>query len=213
LIAASLLPAMSLTAQARPPLEELSSGKVLYRRLAEAEAIRNDIPFAIVDAVMRVESNYDPKARGGAGEIGLMQVLPSTAALMGFEGSAAALAAPGTNISYGTRYLAEAWRLGGQDICTAVMKYRAGHGETRFSVKSVSYCRSVRKHLALVGFPVTGDVPKPTFGFAEGGLPAKGRIRLRLDGVSKCFARVIQPGKRYGACISTSALRKRGLLK
>jgi hypothetical protein len=189
-------------------------GKALYQRLAAAEALKYGIPFAIVDAVMRVESNYDPKARGDAGEVGLMQILPATAALMGFEGTSTALAHPGINVSYGTRYLAEAWRLAGSDICTAVMKYRAGHGETRFSVKSVRYCRAVRKHLTMIGFPVTGNIPKPTFGFAEGGaLPFKGRVRLRLGGSGKCFARVIQPGKRFGACISTSSLRKRGLLK
>lgn len=202
-----------MAAAARPPVEAPAS-KAFYQRIARAEAQRNGIPFAMVDAVMRVESNYDPKARGDAGEIGLMQVLPSTAALMGFEGTSAALAAPGINISYGTRYLAEAWRLAGSDICTTVMKYRAGHGETRFSVRSVNYCRAVRKHLTMVGFPVTGDVPKPTFGFAErGALPFKGRVRLRLGGGGKCFARVVQPGKRFGACISTSTLRKRGLLK
>jgi hypothetical protein len=214
LIIIALFSAMSGEASARPPADVSPPGKALYRRIAEAEALKNGIPFAMVDAVMRVESNYDPQARGDAGEIGLMQILPSTAALMGFEGTPAALAAPGNNIGYGTRYLAEAWRLAGNDICTTVMKYRAGHGETRFSVKSVNYCRAVRKHLTAVGFPVTGDVPKPTFGFAEGGaLPFKGRVRLRLGGSGKCFARVVQPGKRFGACISTSTLRKRGLLK
>jgi hypothetical protein len=66
----------------------------------------------------------------------------------------------------------------------------------------------------VAGFPVTGDVPKPTFGFAEGRtLPFKGRVRLRLGGSGKCFARVVQPGKRFGTCIKASALRKRGLLK
>lgn len=214
LVATALLSAMSMAASARPPADAPLAGKALYQRIAEAEAQRNGIPFAMVDAVMRVESNYDPGARGAAGEIGLMQILPSTAALMGFEGTPAALAAPGVNIGYGARYLAEAWRLAGNDICTTVMKYRAGHGETRFSVRSVNYCRAVRKHLAAAGYPVTGDIPKPTFGFAEGNaLPFKGRVKLRLGGSGKCFARVVQPGKRFGACISTSTLRKRGLLK
>ncbi len=45
------------------------------------------------------------------------------------------------------------------------MKYRAGHGETRFSQLSVRYCINVRQHLASIGYPVTGTVPEPTFGF------------------------------------------------
>lgn len=204
-------------ALARPPLEETSSGKVLYQRIGKAEAQRNKIPFAIVDAVMRVESGYDPGALGGVGEVGLMQILPSTADMLGFKGSREALAKPETNIAYGTQYLAEAWRLSGQDICTTVMKYRAGHGETRFSVKSVDYCKRVRVHLAAIGYPVTGNVPKPTFGFNEGGsggaVRVKGRVRVRFGGSGGCFGRVVQPGRNYGKCISRAVLQQKGLLK
>jgi Transglycosylase SLT domain len=200
---------------ARPPLDELASGKALYRRIGEAEALRNKIPFALVDAVMRVESGYNPQARGDVGEVGLMQILPSTADMMGFKGPLSALTEPATNIAYGTQYLAEAWRLANQDICTTVMKYRAGHGETRFSVKSVNYCKRVRSHLASIGFPVTGEVPKPTFGFNEAGggsIRVKGRIRVRLGG-GKCFARVVQPGRNFGGCVSRALLKQKGLLK
>ena len=213
-VAAGLLCAGA--AEARPPLDELDSGKALYQRIGKAAAQSNNIPFAIVDAVMRVESGYNPGARGDVGEVGLMQILPSTADMMGFKGPVSALSAPETNIAYGTQYLAQAWRLSGQDICTTVMKYRAGHGETRFSVKSVDYCKRVRNHLVSVGFPVTGDVPKPTFGFNEGGkggsIRVKGRIRVRLGG-SKCFARVVQPGRNFGGCVSRALLKQKGLLK
>lgn len=208
--------ALAGDALARPPSDELYSGKTLYRRIGEAEALRNKIPFAIVDAVMRVESGYNPGARGDVGEVGLMQILPATADMMGFKGSLSALSEPATNIAYGTQYLAEAWRLANQDICTTVMKYRAGHGETRFSVKSVDYCKRVRSHLVSIGFPVTGEVPKPTFGFREGGggggsIQVRGRVRVSLGG--KCFARVIQPGRNFGSCISRALLKQKGLLK
>ena len=200
---------------ARPPLDELDSGMSLYQRIGKAEALRNRIPFAIVDAVMRVESGYDPGASGDVGEVGLMQILPSTADMMGFRGPLSALAEPATNIAYGTQYLAEAWRLANQDICTTVMKYRAGHGETRFSVKSVDYCKRVRDYLVSVGFQVTGDIPNPTFGFNEGGggpIRIKGRIRVRFGG-GKCFTRVVQPGRNFGGCVSRAVLKEKGLLK
>ena len=202
-------------ALARPPIEELVSGKTLFRRIGEAEALRHNIPFPIVDAVMRVESGYDPRARGDVGEVGLMQILPSTADMLGFKGPLSDLAEPRTNIAYGTQYLAEAWRLANRDICTTVMKYRAGHGETRFSVKSVDYCRRVRSHLASIGFPVTGELPKPTFGFAESGggaIRIKGRVRVRFGG-GKCFGRVVQPGRNFGGCVSRAVLKQKGLLK
>lgn len=34
------------------------------------------------------------------------------------------------------------------------MKYRAGHGEERFTVRSVEYCRRARNHLAAIGSPL-----------------------------------------------------------
>jgi hypothetical protein len=47
-------------------------------------AAANGVPPALVDAVVRIESRYDPTAIGSIGEIGLMQVRPKTAALLGF---------------------------------------------------------------------------------------------------------------------------------
>lgn len=135
-----------------------------YRALIETEARREGLAPEIAEAVMAVESGYNPAAIGGVGEIGLMQILPSTARMLGFAGSNAELAAPANNIRYGVRYLAQAWRLAGGDLCTATMKYRAGHGESRFSYRSVNYCLAVRSKLVARGFRVTGTVPVATFG-------------------------------------------------
>jgi soluble lytic murein transglycosylase-like protein len=139
-------------------------GRANYRSLIETEARREGLALEIAEAVMGVESGYNPAAIGGAGEIGLMQILPSTARMLGFAGSNADLAVPATNVHYGVTYLAQAWRRAGGDLCTAVMKYRAGHGETRFSFLSVNYCLAVRSKLAARGFRVTGNVPVATFG-------------------------------------------------
>jgi soluble lytic murein transglycosylase-like protein len=139
-------------------------GRARYRALIEKEAAQAGLPPEIAEAVMAVESGYNPDAIGGVGEIGLMQILPSTADMLGFRGSLAELAVPETNIRYGVTYLAKAWRLAGGDLCTAAMKYRAGHGETRFSVLSVNYCLAVRSKLVARGFHVMGSVPVTTFG-------------------------------------------------
>ena len=136
--------------------------------LVDAEAKRAGLPGAIGEAVMAVESGYDPGALGSSGEIGLMQILPSTARSLGFGGGFSDLAVPETNIHYGIIYLAQAWQLADHDICTAVMKYRAGHSETRFSYRSVDYCVAVRTKLAAQGFPLTGSVPVATFGESSG---------------------------------------------
>jgi soluble lytic murein transglycosylase-like protein len=145
-------------------LSSVPDGRARYRALIEKEAAQTGLPPEVAEAVMAVESGYNPDAIGGVGEIGLMQILPSTAAMLGFRGSLAELAAPETNIRYGVTYLAKAWRLAGGDLCTAAMKYRAGHGETRFSVLSVNYCVAVRSKLAARGFHVAGNIPVATFG-------------------------------------------------
>ncbi len=139
----------------------------------EAEA--NGIPPALVDAVVRIESRYDPTAVGSVGEIGLMQVRPKTAELLGFEGTLADLAQPQTNLRYGVGYLAKAWRLAGGDLCRALMKYRAGHGSETMSALSAEYCRRARIHLASVGINYVALVAAPA--------PASKQVRT--DGVQR----------------------------
>jgi hypothetical protein len=145
------------------------SGRDDFPAMIEREAALYGLPPEIAEAVAHTESGFNPHVVGAAGEIGLMQILPSTARMMGFSGTLADLAVPETNIRYGVSYLAQAWRLAGRDLCTAVMKYRAGHGETRFSYLSVDYCLHVRARLRSRGFQVAGAVPVATFGSPGGG--------------------------------------------
>lgn len=80
------------------------------------EAARHGLDPVLVAAVIRIESRFDPAAVGGAGEIGLMQILPST---LPFAARAAGLPLPTaeeaflpeTNVILGTAYLAENLRL------------------------------------------------------------------------------------------------------
>jgi hypothetical protein len=85
-----------------------------------------------------------------------MQILPATAAMLGFRGTDAALSEPAVNIRYGVAYLARAWTLANGDVCRTLMKYRAGHGEERMTALSVAYCRRALTYLASVGSPLAG---------------------------------------------------------
>ena len=161
LVASATMSAAIAETRPAPPVSPVET----YRAIASREAKARNLPPEIADAVMKVESNYNPRARGGAGEFGIMQVMPPTARLLGHKGSNEELADPETNIKLGVRYLAEAYALAKGDLCTTLMKYRAGHNETRFSVLSVNYCVAARTHLAARGFALTGTVPQPTFGF------------------------------------------------
>jgi hypothetical protein len=104
------------------------------------EAAANGIPPEVADAVAMVETGYRPDAIGSSGEIGIMQILPSTAVQLGFRGTTTELLEPSINIHLAVQYLARAWAMSGGDICRALMKYRAGLGEEVMSPLSAQYC-------------------------------------------------------------------------
>lgn len=129
--------------------------------MVEREVRTTGLPADIADAVVYVESNYDPSTIGGVGEIGLMQIRPQTAAMLGFTGNNEELAKPEVNIHYGVIYLSKAWRLAHGDLCRALMKYRAGHGEETMTPRSVTYCQRARNHLAALGSPFATEGTTP----------------------------------------------------
>ncbi|MER9657852.1 transglycosylase SLT domain-containing protein [Mesorhizobium sp. M0152] len=169
-----------------------------FKAFATCQASLYGLEPVLAHAVMEIESGFDPGVQGADGEIGLMQVMPATARMLGFRGSLDDLSAPATNIALGVRYLAQANSLAAGDLCTTVMKYRAGHNESRFSALSVRYCQRARAILAREGYEVTGPLPVATFGLSafptagDGGVPGQGR------GV--CVRRVFVPGPRYMKC-------------
>jgi hypothetical protein len=175
------------TASFLPPAAALK--RRLYLDMFEQQAREQTVPAELVDAVAFVESTYDPSAIGHAGEIGIMQVMPSTAAMLGFQGNQAQLADADTNIRYGVQYLAGALRLAGGDLCRALMKYRAGHGEEAMSARSIEYCRRVRDHLAALGSPLATLVSLP--------LP---------PGLPVARAAMIKPASRTATSIRISSL-------
>lgn len=116
-----------------------------YSHLINRYARKHGVPANLAHAIVRVESNFNPKARGRAGEVGLMQIKLGTARLMGYRGSRKGLYDPETNIKYGMKYLAGAHKLAGGDTCGTVLRYNAGHGAKRMNPVSSRYCKKVRK--------------------------------------------------------------------
>jgi soluble lytic murein transglycosylase-like protein len=129
------------------------SGREAIRAIIEKETATTRLPPDIAEAVVFVESRYDSSVVGRVGEIGLMQVRPETAAMLGFRGTTAELAKPEINIHYGVIYLSRAWRLAQGDLCRALMKYRAGHGEETMTPRSVIYCNRARNRLVAMNSP------------------------------------------------------------
>lgn len=118
-----------------------------YAKIINSYAKQYGVPVALAHAVIRIESNYRPSARGSHGEIGLMQIKPATARMMGYSGSAKGLYNPDTNIKYGMKYLAAAHKLGGGGTCQTILKYNAGHGAKRMNPVSARYCTKVKRQM------------------------------------------------------------------
>ncbi len=129
------------------PKPAVSAGGSRYHSLIAQHARANGVPLKLAHAVVRVESAYRANARGGAGEIGLMQLKLSTARMMGYKGSAKELYNPETNIRYGMKYLGQAHKLAGGSTCGTILKYNAGHGAKRMNPISQRYCNRVARYI------------------------------------------------------------------
>jgi soluble lytic murein transglycosylase-like protein len=124
-----------------------SVGGGRIQALVASHAAANGIPVELAAAVVRVESRFNPRARNGA-NVGLTQISTSTARAMGYRGSVEGLYDADTNLRYGIRYLAEAYRLAGGDTCRTVLKYQAGHRAMSMTGAARAYCAKVRPQVS-----------------------------------------------------------------
>ncbi len=104
-----------------------------YEGAIRASARRQDLDAALVAAVIYAESRFDATARSSQGAVGLMQLLPETAAQIARETGGVAfvpadLDDPRVNIRYGCYYLRAVLDLFGGDRVAAVAAYNAGAG-------------------------------------------------------------------------------------
>jgi soluble lytic murein transglycosylase-like protein len=86
----------------------------------------NGIPVAFARQVIRRESNFNPRAVDH-GNYGLMQIRLGTARALGYRGTAAGLLDPETNMTYGMRYLAGAYRAAHGNEARTLVLYSRGY--------------------------------------------------------------------------------------
>jgi hypothetical protein len=100
------------------------------------------VEVALVHAVVAAESAYNPNALSHAGAVGLMQVMPATAADYGVVG-AEALFDPSVNIKTGVRHLKRLLDKYGNDYGRAIMAYNAGEGVVDRTNSNVTYAETL----------------------------------------------------------------------
>jgi soluble lytic murein transglycosylase-like protein len=122
---------VAASSSARLPAQvlETSPGSLdspLEREIADT-AMRHNLDPALVQAVIEAESGYDPRAVSPKGAIGLMQILPDTAAEIGLPEPVD----PAASLEGGCRYLAALQEIFGGNVELALAAYNAGPGAVR----------------------------------------------------------------------------------
>jgi len=105
-------PARSIVGESPTPLE-----------LADAAADRYGLPRVLVRSVMAAESGFEQLAISPKGAIGLMQLMPGTAQVLGADPHD-----PAQNVDAGTRYLRDLLEKYNYGLRHALAAYNAGPG-------------------------------------------------------------------------------------
>jgi hypothetical protein len=128
---------------ATPPTREASSSATIQARFdaqerqriaevapwVETSASAHGLDPDLVNAVIWVESRFDPRAKSPAGARGLMQLMPATASMLAEKlGRRAAPYDPEFNIEAGSLYLAQLVARYRGDEALALAAYHAGPG-------------------------------------------------------------------------------------
>jgi len=89
-------------------------------------AARYRIDPLFLHAMVAQESSSQPRARSHKGALGLMQIMPTTGAMLGV--APASLFDPATNLDTGARYLKKLQKRFGTDFALILSAYNAGEG-------------------------------------------------------------------------------------
>src|SRR5664279_2223891 len=119
-----------LAAMSALPFPEIARAQhAEYDGLVATHAKANGVPESLVHRIIVRESRYRADLVGRGGTIGLMQIKLATARGLGYTGDAAGLRDPDTNLSYGVKYLAGAYRAG--EIFDAITEIGIGIAQSR----------------------------------------------------------------------------------
>ena len=113
--------------QPRGSLLPALAGRGRIDELVTQHARLNGVPEALVHRIIVRESKYNPRAVGRGGAMGLMQIKTGTARALGYQGGPVGLLDAETNLTYGIKYLAGAYRTAGGDGNRAVAYYASGY--------------------------------------------------------------------------------------
>ncbi|AFL74113.1 lytic transglycosylase domain-containing protein [Thiocystis violascens] len=133
------------------PIPKPAPQRTELKSKVDQAARQHGLDRDLAHALIRAESAYNPQAVSSAGAIGLMQVMPETAADYGVQ-NPDALFETETNLNTGMRHFKRLLDKYG-NIGAAVMAYNAGEGALERSGGFVSYAETQRyTHQVLTSY-------------------------------------------------------------
>jgi hypothetical protein len=147
--------------------DDAQAANGLYVSEINAAAQRYGVPVKLVSAVIRAESGFNPRAVSRKGAQGLMQLMPTTASMLGVRNSFD----PRENIDGGVRHLRGLIDRFPNRLPLAIAAYNAGE-------------KAVTQYGGIPPFPETQDYVTKVmqfYGGVEGGTTAPTRIYQTVD--------------------------------
>lgn len=181
----------------KPPSKRPPSRKQL-KPLISKMATSHGIERALALAVIKAESNYNAHAVSTAGAVGLMQLMPATAADYGVT-STHALFDPKTNLRAGMRHLKRLLRKYKGDLGRVVMAYNAGEGIVDRTNGFVTYPETLNYTGAVMRNYVRYGGKKPVHAtlrrvaMLKAAQPGSGLARAGKSGRQRVLLRRINP--------------------
>lgn len=167
---ASPSPPTALPAAFVPPrlagfFEDSRYYKTISPLLREASETHG-IDYSLLKALIATESGFNPHAVSPKGAVGLMQLIPPTAARYGVTGGknvtiAKRLTDPKTNIKAGARYLADLIRMFPGRLELALAAYNAGEGAVQRAGNKIPNYPETQKYVKTVMQLYSGLAPPP----------------------------------------------------
>ncbi len=164
---------------------DVSPNYKAVKHLLKDASVMHGIDYELLQALIATESGFDARAVSPKGAVGLMQLMPPTAARYGVRTDNASpvaqkLTDPKTNIRAGSSYLRDLIDLFPGQIELAVAAYNAGEGAVQRAGNKIPNYPETQNYVKTVMQLYTHLKP-PAF-VTDARHPATGRVRMEMMG-------------------------------